>query len=47
MSIAFDPAKDAANRAKHGVMLAEAERGDWAAAYIAVDDRQDYGEIRW
>jgi uncharacterized DUF497 family protein len=39
MTVSFDPAKDAINRAKHGLSLAEAERGDWTAAFIALDDR--------
>lgn len=47
MTVSFDPAKDAINRAKHGLSLAQAEMGDWTAAYIAMDDRQDYGEVRW
>ncbi|QFU30999.1 BrnT family toxin [Brevundimonas sp. Bb-A] len=47
MTIAFDPGKDAINRDKHGLSLADASRGDWAAAFIALDDRRDYGEFRW
>ena len=47
MSIDFDPEKDAINRAKHGVSLALAEAGDWTEAFIALDDRRDYGEPRW
>jgi uncharacterized DUF497 family protein len=42
----FDPAKDAMNRAKHGVSLALAEilfAGPHAAM---TDDRFDYGEVR-
>lgn len=46
MKTDFDSAKDAINRAKHGLSLAQAEMGDWTAAYVAVDDRQDYGEVR-
>ena len=34
MEIEFDPAKDAANLAKHGVSLALAERLDWNAALV-------------
>jgi uncharacterized DUF497 family protein len=33
--IAFNPEKDAMNRAKHGVSLALAERVDWLAAQPA------------
>ncbi len=46
MKIAFDPAKDAANIAKHGVSLADASRLDWARALVWVDERRDYGEVR-
>jgi uncharacterized DUF497 family protein len=42
----FDPAKDAANRVKHGVSLALAEVL-FAGVHISVeDDRFDYGELR-
>lgn len=44
--IEFDPAKDAANFAKHGVSLALARDLDWDAALAWVDDRFDYGELR-
>lgn len=43
----FDPAKDAANRAKHGLSLAEAERLDWSRAFVVKDARHDYGEPRY
>jgi len=46
MQIEFDPAKDAANIAKHGISLAEAERLDWSTAFIEVDDRFAYDELR-
>lgn len=46
MRIEFDPAKDAANRAKHGVSLALAAELDWDAALVWVDDRFEYGELR-
>ena len=46
MKITFDPAKDAANRAKHGVSLALAEGFEWDTSLIRTDDRQDYGEDR-
>ena len=42
----WDDAKDRANRAKHGLGLDQAERLDWSEALIAVDDREDYGELR-
>ena len=46
MEFEWDDAKDAANRAKHGLALAEAARMDWAAP-TALDARRDYGEPRW
>ncbi len=46
MPFAFDPAKDAANIAKHGLSL-----GDFGGfddePVVAVDDRLDYGEVRY
>ena len=46
MNVTFDPAKDAANVAKHGVALSEAALLDWDAAYTWPDNRRDYGEHR-
>jgi uncharacterized DUF497 family protein len=46
MRIEFDLAKDAANRAKHGVSLALAAELDWDAALVWVDDRFEYDELR-
>lgn len=46
MLIEFDPAKDAANIAKHGVSLSEAAQLDWKNALIWEDHRRDYGELR-
>lgn len=46
MRIEFDPAKDAANQAKHGVSLALAGELDWEAALVWVDVRFDYAELR-
>lgn len=47
MLIAFDPAKDQANRTKHGLSLAFAAEvlADPCLIEIA-DERQDYGEPR-
>ena len=39
--------RDAANREKHGLSLAEAQAFDWAHALTLVDDRKDYGEPRY
>jgi uncharacterized DUF497 family protein len=42
----FDPAKDRANRAKHGVSLALAEVL-FAGPHVSMsDDRFEYGEVR-
>ena len=46
MRIEFDPHKDAANRARHGVSLALARELDWDAALAWVDDRFLYDEVR-
>ena len=46
MRIEFDPAKDSANQAKHGVSLALAGELDWDAALVWVDDRFEYAELR-
>lgn len=47
MQIAFDPAKDAANVAKHGVSLALAEDLEWDLMLVREDAREAYGEQRW
>jgi uncharacterized DUF497 family protein len=44
--IEFDPAKDALNRARHGVSLALARELDWDAALVWMDDRFGYDEVR-
>jgi len=46
MKYAFDPAKDAINRAKHGVSLALAEILFAGPHATTSDDRFDYGEVR-
>jgi uncharacterized protein len=46
MEIVYDPAKDAINRAKHGVSLDEAARLDWNRVLAKPDTRMDYGEPR-
>ena len=46
MNVTFDPAKDAANMAKHGVSLTEAADFEWDAAVVWPDQRSDYGEAR-
>jgi uncharacterized DUF497 family protein len=47
VKIEFDPAKDAINRAKHGVSLAAATAFDWDTALEREDDRFDCGEVRF
>jgi uncharacterized DUF497 family protein len=47
MDIEFDPAKDAANIAKHGLSLADASKLDLLTAAVIVDDRADFGETRF
>jgi uncharacterized DUF497 family protein len=46
MQIEFDPTKDVANIARHGVSLALANQLDWDAALVWVDDRFEYDEFR-
>ena len=46
MRIEFDPVKDASNQLKHGVSLAMAAELDWDAAWVWLDDRVDYNEMR-
>ena len=46
MRIEFDPAKDAANKAKHGLSLALAADLEWDSAMVWTDDRTEYGETR-
>ena len=47
MRVEFDPAKNEANRVKHGVALTAAADFDWDTAVERVDDRFDYGEVRF
>lgn len=47
MEIEFDPVKDANNRRKHGISLAQAADLDWDACLERIDDRENYGEIRY
>lgn len=46
MNVTFDPAKDAANLAKHGLSLLDAVGLEWEAALVWSDKRRDYGEPR-
>lgn len=47
MQLERDDAKDAGNRAKRGVSLAQAAGLDWANAARSLDRRGDYGEARF
>jgi len=46
MHIEYDPDKDAINRDKHGISLADAVHFNWGTAFFWADDRFDYGEVR-
>ncbi|SAK88603.1 hypothetical protein AWB77_04802 [Caballeronia fortuita] len=46
MDITYDPTKDEANVAKHGVSLGLAGRLNWSEVLAYVDDRHDYKEVR-
>lgn len=46
MKLTFDPKKDAANVAKHGVSLVMAEDLEWDTLECKQDTRRDYGEPR-
>ncbi len=43
----WDERKRAANLRKHGVDFTIVEQFDFAAAATIVDDRRDYGEVRY
>lgn len=46
MHITYDPSKDSANFAKHGVSLALATQLEWDSAVVWPDVRRVYGEPR-
>ena len=46
MNVTFDPAKDAANLAKHGFSLLDALGFEWEAAVVWLDKRREYNEAR-
>jgi uncharacterized DUF497 family protein len=43
----FDPEKDAANQAKHGLSLERIRDAAWPPEFVAEDARRDYREERW
>ena len=47
MGISFDPLKNARNIELRGLSFEQAEAFEFATAWILVDDRKDYGEIRY
>lgn len=46
MQYEFDPVKDQANLAKHGVSLGLANELEWDTLQSKEDDRRNYGELR-
>ncbi len=46
MEIQFDPAKEEANRFKHGISLRRAVDIEWDTLLARPDIRHDYGEVR-
>lgn len=46
MRFIFDPAKDKLNLAKHGVSLSFGDKLVWDEAYVWVDPRFQYDELR-
>ncbi|SFZ85368.1 hypothetical protein SAMN02983003_2534 [Devosia enhydra] len=46
MDFEWDEAKNASNRAKHGVDFSLALEFDWSEAFVRPDSRLDYGEDR-
>jgi len=47
MEYEFDPAKNTANMAKHGVSLTAVAAFDWGCAHVEEDMRFDYPERRF
>jgi uncharacterized protein len=45
--IEYDPKKDKANKRKHGISLGRAEDFEFEEALYSIDDREDYGEVRY
>jgi hypothetical protein len=46
MNVTCDPSKDAANLAKHGFSLLDAENFEWDTAVMWPDMRRNYDEAR-
>lgn len=47
MCIDFDPAKSERNHRERGLSFGQAAEFDFSSALIAVDDRKEYGEVRY
>jgi uncharacterized DUF497 family protein len=47
VALLFDPAKNEANIKKHGLSLADAAQLELGEAVVVIDNRQDYGEVRF
>lgn len=47
MELSYDPEKNQANIAKHGVSFEQVHEIEWKDAVILADDRRDYGEERY
>ncbi|WP_290648097.1 BrnT family toxin [Aquisalimonas sp.] len=47
MRIDYDPAKNQANIEKHGISFERLHEVDWSTAVFRLDEREDYGEIRF
>ena len=45
--ISFDPPKNEQNLRERGLSFEEAARFEFESALVHVDDRQDYGEVRY
>jgi uncharacterized DUF497 family protein len=47
MRIIYDPVKSEKNQRERGLPFSLAEFFDWESAFVIVDNRKDYGEIRY
>ena len=47
MEISYDPAKDEKNIRERGLSFEQARLFDFETAVVLVDDRHEYGEIRY
>jgi uncharacterized DUF497 family protein len=43
----WDDGKEAVNRAKHAIGFAAIAKFNWSSAIFEIDDRYDYGEVRY